>query len=306
MLFYLDNWLNTAPNSPGARGRFTGLNENYARELMELPTLGVNGGYTQQDVIILARIFTGWGLPRGRGGWGLQQSNLLAPDPGLFFFDARRHDFAEKVFLGRTIKSRGKAEGEEALNLLARSPATARHISYALAQYFVADQPPEALVQRLAERFQSTDGDIRAVLDTLFHSPEFWDQQNYAAKFKTPFQYVISAVRATGMQVENVTPLVRTLRQLGMPLYGCVSPDGYKYTQDAWLNPDAMVHRVTFATVLANGRLPLTQPPESVSAVALADTLDKRFSAQTVTAVRAASPALRAALLLGSADFMKR
>src|SRR5262249_50163653 len=173
MLFYLDNWLNTAPDSPGARGRFTGLNENYARELMELHTLGVSGGYSQQDVISLARILTGWGLPRGREHWGLQRPGLSAPDPGRFFFYARRPDFREKVLLGKAMKSGGRAEGEGALDLLARSPATARHIGYALAQYFVADQPPEALVQRLAERFHGTDGDIRAVLDTLFHSPEF-------------------------------------------------------------------------------------------------------------------------------------
>jgi uncharacterized protein (DUF1800 family) len=334
MLFYLDNWLNTAPDSPGARGRFTGLNENYARELMELHTLGVNGGYSQQDVISLARILTGWGLPRGRGGRRLRQPGLPAPDPGLFFFDARRHDFGEKVLLGKAMTGRGRAEGEEALDLLARSPATARHIGYALAQYFVADQPPEALVQRLAERFHNTDGDIRAVLDSLFHSPEFWDQENYAAKFKTPYQFVLSAVRTAGVRVENVTPLARTLQQLGMPLYGCVSPDGYKNTQDAWLNPEAMVRRVTFAAALASGRLPLTQPvaevplgeesraptggglkratllefarPEPVNAVALADTLGNHFSDQTAAAVRAASPALRAALLLGSADFMKR
>jgi uncharacterized protein (DUF1800 family) len=330
MLFYLDNWLNTAPGSPGARGRFMGLNENYAREVMELHTVGVNGGYTQQDVVTLARILTGWGLRTGRGAERPRRSTLSAPDPSLFFFDAHRHDFGEKVFLGHTIKSRGKAEGDEALDLLARSPATAWQLSYALAQYFVADQPSAALVQRLAERFQSTDGDIRAVLATLFHSPEFWDQQTYAAKFKTPYQYVLSAVRATGLPVDNVTPLVHALQQLGMPLYGCVSPDGYKNTQEAWLNPDAMVHRVTFATALASGRLPLTQPlakfptigevkaeqtsasppglvhPEPVSAVALADTLDHRFSPQTEAAVHAASPALRAALFLGSADFMKR
>ncbi len=251
MLFYLDNWQNTAPNSPGVRGKQQGLNENYARELMELHTLGVDGGYTQEDVIALARILTGWGLGRPRG---------RDINKGGFFFDPKRHDFSDKVFLGQTIHGSGVAEGEEALDILARNPATARHISFELAQYFVADEPPSALVERLRKRFLDTDGDIRAVLDTLFHSPEFWDQKYYGNKFKTPYQYVVSAVRATDMKVVNVRPLYGMLMQLGMPLYGCLTPDGYKNTRDAWLNPDAMTRRIGFATALASGRLPLGQP----------------------------------------------
>ncbi|GAC1492024.1 MAG: hypothetical protein NVS2B14_04640 [Chamaesiphon sp.] len=159
MLFYLDNWQNTAPDSRGVRGRFKGLNENYARELMELHTLGVDGGYSQQDVISLARILTGWGFSRqgiaGEGG---------------FFFDANRHDFSDKIFLGHNIKGSGIAEGEEALDILARHPATARHISYQLAQYFVADKPPASLVDKLTQRFLETDGNIREVLNAMFHS----------------------------------------------------------------------------------------------------------------------------------------
>ncbi|MGL5061932.1 MAG: DUF1800 domain-containing protein, partial [Microcoleus sp.] len=251
MLYYLDNWQNTDPKSSGARGRFQGLNENYARELMELHTLGVGGGYSQQDVIALARIFTGWGFPRDAARSGDYK----------FYFDAKRHDFTDKVFLGKTIKGSGESEGEQALDILANSPATAKHISYKLAQYFVADNPPNSLVDRLSQRFLETKGDIRAVLTTLFNSREFWDEKNYGAKFKTPYQYVISAVRSSDKKVENFQQLYGYLQQLGMPLYGCLSPDGYKNTQDAWLNPDAIARRLTFATALANDRLSLNSPP---------------------------------------------
>lgn len=315
MLFYLDNWQNTAPDSPGARGRFEGINENYARELMELHTLGVNGGYTQTDVIALAHILTGWGLGRPRDG-----------GKGGFYFDPRRHDFSDKTFLGQSIKGSGEAEGEQALDMLARAPATARHISYELAQYFVADDPPPALVERLSRRFLASDGDIRAVLDTLFHSPEFWDRKYYGEKFKTPYQFVVSAVRASGIDAVNVRPLYGMLMQLGMPLYACLTPDGYKNTRAAWLNPDAMTRRISFATALASGRLPLEQPAiepgfrhramlgvsadtstavDPVNAVALAATLDNHFSAQTQSAIEDAPQALRAALILGSPEFMQ-
>ncbi len=326
MLYYLDNWQNTAPNSPGARGRFQGLNENYARELMELHTLGVNGGYTQQDVISLARTLTGWGFRRpGRQAAGYE-----------FYFDPKRHDFGDKVFLGQTIKGIGMDEGEKALDILARSPVTAHHISYQLAQYFVADQPPPALVDRLAQRFQATDGDIREVLNTLFHSSEFNDPKYYGIKFKTPYQYVVSTVRATGVEINNFRPISGMLQQLGMPLYGCLTPDGYKNTQDAWLNPDAMTRRLGFATALASGRMRLNQmtettmansslskadtlpsdrlsfnppvenlsKPQPVDALQLANTLGIHFSPQTESAITTSPPQLRAALILGSPEFM--
>lgn len=334
MLFYLDNWMNTAPGSPGARGRFEGINENYARELMELHTLGVAGGYTQQDVIALAKILTGWGIgPRnGKGG-----------DEYGFRFDPRRHDYSDKVFLGHTIKGSGEHEVEQALDILASSPATARHVSYELAQYFVADHPDPALVEVLARRYSQTGGDIRAVLETLFHSKQFWDAKNFGNKFKTPYQYVISAIRATGEPVQNVRPIYGMLYQLGMPLYGCPTPDGYKNTRDAWLNPDAMTRRLSFATVLASGRLPLNRPmpeeglrpamlkgkmgertqamndargpaPDSssrgqaqpVDPGELALTLGNAFSKKTADAVAAAPGQLRAALILGSPEFMQR
>ena len=335
MLFYLDNWQNTAPNSPGARGRFTGLNENYARELMELHTLGVEGGYSQQDVITLAKIFTGWGFRRN----GQSTDRTTG-----FYFDPKRHDASDKVFLGYNIKGGGAEEGEKALDILAKSPATARHISYELAQYFVSDTPPKLLVDRLTKHYLSTNGDLRAVLKALFHSPEFWQTQYYSAKFKTPYQYLISAVRATGIEIANVQPLASTLQQLGMPLYGCLTPDGYKNTQAVWLNPEAITRRISFATTLASGRLPLRAiapsalsllPPtattaDSASSLAqippvapaptltlqtpsrvqpldetqLAATLGYPFSAKTQQTIATNPTQLRAALMLGSPEFM--
>ncbi|HLQ24850.1 MAG TPA: DUF1800 domain-containing protein [Acidiferrobacterales bacterium] len=313
MLFYLDNWQNTAPNSPGARGKLQGVNENYARELMELHTLGVNGGYTQTDVVALAHILT---------GWGLQRPQSRAKGSQGFYFDAKRHDFSDKIFLSRPIKGGGLAEGEEALAMLARHPATARHISNKLAQYFVADEPPAGFVERLSKAFIDSDGNIRTVLNTLFHSPEFWEQRYYGHKFKTPYHYVVSAVRASGLSVNNTQPLNGILRQLGMPLYGCLTPDGYKNTEQAWLNPDAMMRRLSFVTVLANGRLPLSnqetvgpagvmsmvkQPSAetpSVDVLQLTRALPG-LSAQTQAAIDIAPASLRAALMLGSPEFMR-
>jgi uncharacterized protein (DUF1800 family) len=297
MLFYLDNWLNTAPGSPGARGRFDGLNENYARELMELHTLGVNGGYTQQDVITLAQILTGWGF-------------RLNDNMG-FVFAPRRHDFNDKLFLGQKIKGSGEQEGEEALDILAKSPVTARHISYELAQYFVSDQPDQAFVDKLAKRFMDTDGDIRQVLDTLFHSPEFWATHNQGNKFKTPYEYIVSSVRASGENIQNYRPLTGVLQQLGQPLYGCLTPDGYQNTQAAWLNPDAMMRRLSFATLLGSGRLSkddkmMQQSTGTVDAKHLTDTLGPELTPRTLATVEETPEKLKAALILGSPEFMHR
>jgi uncharacterized protein (DUF1800 family) len=200
-------------------GREAGINENYAREIMELHTLGVDGGYSQADVIGLAHILTGWGYARPR---------QIPAGRTAFLFDPNRHDFSPQTFLGRTIQPSGEAEGIEAIDMLARSPATAKHIAFELAQYFVADQPPPALVARLAARFSETDGDIKAVLRTLFESPEF--RASAGRKYKTPYNFVLSAARAAGLEVNNVRPLVGMMSRLGMPLYGCPTPDGYKNT----------------------------------------------------------------------------
>jgi uncharacterized protein (DUF1800 family) len=317
MLFYLDNWLSVAPGfqangfrQQGPAAKAGGLNENYARELMELHTLGVDGGYSQKDVTELARILTGWTfLPRE-----------LIRDGYTFRFEPRRHDQGTKNWLGYTVLTSGQTEGEWALDILAANPATARHISYQLAQYFVADQPAPTLVERLSKRFLDTRGDIRAVLRTLFDSPEFWDSANVGAKFKTPYQYVVSAVRAADLSVVNVRPLMGTLAQLGMPLYGCQTPDGYKNTEAAWLNPEALTRRINFATALASGRLPLDRIPDPdarrgmgnrqgpispVNSDQLVATLGASISEPTRQTMASSQPALRAALLLGSPDFMR-
>jgi uncharacterized protein (DUF1800 family) len=325
MLFYLDNWQNTAPNTPGARGKEQGLNENYAREIMELHTLGVEGGYSQDDVIALARIFTGWGLPEGL--------RLTQGRNNGFYFDARRHDAGTKLFLGHTIRSAGIAEGEQAMDILARSPATARHLSFELAQYFVADQPDPALIDALTQRYLETDGDIREVLRTLFKSPQFWSPSGFSQKFKTPYEYLVSSVRAAGLSVTDVRPLEGQLNQLGMPLYGYQTPDGYKNTRDAWLNADAMNRRLNFATALGAGRSRVGEPagsaatrlepgqntppvlgfamaadtmPQPLDANKLMATLGHQFSAKTTQAVAAAAPPLKASLILGSPEFMNR
>jgi uncharacterized protein (DUF1800 family) len=312
MLVYLDNTLSTAPGSPVVRGNRSGLNENFAREVMELHTLGADGGYTQEDVITLARILTGWSINR--------------PDASQFpnhaaVFEGARHDFSPKVFLGHALRSKGKAEGEEALDILARSPATARHIAFELAQYFVADEPPPPLVEQLAARFLATDGNTREVLNALFRSREFWE--SYTQKYKTPYHFVISAVRAAGAPVDNTRPLLGTMNQLGMPLFGCLTPDGYKNTEGAWLSPDATARRINFAAALAQGNLPMRNPatsaalgpysappqPRATSPVD-AQRLEKIFGSTLSTATREtvaeAPPELRAALILGSPDFMRR
>jgi uncharacterized protein (DUF1800 family) len=312
MLHYLDNYLSTAdgytpgplrkatampaPNAPGARAR--GLNENFARELMELHTLGVDGGYTQQDVTELARMFTGW----------TYDQRALVRANETFRFDARRHDQGAKSWLGREVPEQGQREGEMALDVLARHPSTARHISYKLAQYFVQDNPPPALVERMARIFLESGGDIRSVLRTMFASAEFMAPEALGAKFKTPYQFVISAARASAAPVADIAPLLATMNQLGMPLYGCQTPNGYQNTQQAWLNPDALSRRITFATALAAGKLPVA----GAAAAAVTDparlqaTLGGAMSSRTLTTVAASAQPLRAAMLLGSPDFMQR
>ncbi len=293
MLFYLDNWLNTAPGSKGVRGPFKGLNENYARELMELHTLGVNGGYQQKDIITLARIFTGWGIQRRTG------------DGSGFKFYANRHDNSDKIFLGIPIKGGGVEEGQRALDILANHPSTARYISYKLAQYFVADQPPGSLVNKLAKRFKETNGNIRSVLETLFNSSEFWNEKYYGNKFKTPYQYLISAVRATGTNKPRWGRIAGMLNQLGMPLYSCATPEGYKNTKEAWLNPDAMIRRVSFATTISNGQLNLGKP-QRINHRQLSLALGNNFSRQTQAVISNSPDNLQAALMLGSPEMMER
>jgi uncharacterized protein (DUF1800 family) len=323
MLYYLDNVLSSAPNAK-AKGKAAGLNENYARELMELHTLGVDAGYSQQDVTELARMLTGWTYDKRK----LIESNET------FRFDARRHDNGAKTWLGQNVAPNGQQEGEQALDVLAMHPATARHISEQLAQYFVQDAPPPALVARMAQSWQDSHGDIRTVLRTLFYSHEFMAPAAMNAKFKTPYRYVLSAARAAATPVVNPQPLLSAMSQLGMPLYGCQTPDGYKNTQEAWLNPDALSRRIMFATGLAAGRLALAgvppaapapapdsamtmmtvsmppaavkpPPPVPLDAASLDAALGSTISPRTRAIVASSAAPLRASMLLGSPDFMQ-
>ena len=256
MLEYLDNFRSVGPRSeqaekvarrlasnPAAKQASAGLNENYGRELMELHTLGVNGGYTQSDVTEVAKVFTGWGLENPKQG-------------ASFEFDERRHEPGSKTVLGTTIHEGGQREGLEVLHILATSPATAYFVCGKLAVRFVSDDPPAALVDRMADSFLGSHGDIRTVLRTMFHSPEFWSPQVERAKVKTPEEFLISAVRASGAQVSNPQALVAALNKLGMPLYGMQTPNGYSWKQDDWVSTGALVSRMNFALVLSGNRIP--------------------------------------------------
>jgi uncharacterized protein (DUF1800 family) len=272
MLFYLDNWMSADPNGPHPpsgwgltpRGRNSaifegggvrpqgagarpgqgqnarkGLNENYGRELMELHTLGVDGGYTQKDVTEVARAFTGWTIANPRQGDG-------------FVFEPRIHDPEQKIVLGHVIKAGGgQSDGEQVLDLLAKHPSTAHFIATKLVRRFVSDTPPAGLVDRAAARFRQTDGDLREVMRTILTSPEFLALDARGAKVKTPFDFVVSALRSTATDVADAAQYVRALQQLGMPLYLCQPPTGYGDTAESWVNTGALVNRMNFALRLA-------------------------------------------------------
>lgn len=275
MLFYLDNYLSADPRAPQRQameramrqqrqnvrmGRpfpprppanpqqapnkknERGLNENYGRELMELHTLGVDGGYTQKDVTEVARCFTGWTIDKPR-----ENAN--------FKFDEKVHDPDPKVVLGKKIRAGGMKDGEQVIEMLSRHPSTAKFISTKLARRFVSDTPPPALVKRMAQTFQSSDGDIKAVMHTMIYSPEFWSRETYRAKIKTPYELVISAVRALGTDVDTPMPLVQWVGRIGEPLYQCQPPTGYADKADAWVNTGALLNRLNFSLTLAGNKL---------------------------------------------------
>lgn len=306
MIFYLDNAQNSKPDFTPAGGRAgknknrkKGLNENYARELMELHTVGVDGGYTQNDVIALARVLTGWGMP------GTNAVRLGIQDGYWASFFPARHDYGDKILLGATIKGSGAGELERALDMLARHPSTARHIGYKLAQYFVADKPPESLVNTLANRFTATDGNIKALLETLFSSPEFWSDKYRNSKFKSPFRYAVSVLRATGFRPSQPQRVQQFLRLQGQPTYACVTPDGYKNTEEAWLNPDGLLKRMAFATLVGSGRL-RSASNARFNLEDIAITVNGgRLSAKTQQTIFEAPEALRVAALMGSPEFMR-
>jgi uncharacterized protein (DUF1800 family) len=353
MLFYLDNWQSSAPEGattaanrtrdlrnprrmpirpgaprpgsinrpgqinqprtladlpPGAQNRRRGLNENYARELMELHTLGVDGGYTQKDVQEVARAFTGWTIANPRQG-------------GSFRYEPRMHDDGDKLVLGQKIKAGGgKNDGDQVLDLLAKHPSTARFIATKLARRFVADEPPSALVERAAKRFEDTDGDIREVVRTIVTSPEFFAPEAYRAKVKSPFEFVVSAVRTTGTATINAQPLVQTVRNLGMPLYGCQPPTGYADRADAWVNTGALLNRMNFAVSLTAAKedrsggprlevraTSATSAPGITSDTLIASALAGDVSETTAaTVARATTTSQGLALVLGSPEFQRR
>jgi len=349
MLFYLDNWLSVGPHSetaigppppdrvrrgrhipnrpPQAKGKgkprqASGLNENYGRELMELHTLSVNGGYSQQDVTEVAKVFTGWTIAQPNKGGG-------------FKFEPKMHEPGDKTVLGHRIKQKGEKEGLEVLHLLARNPQTAHFISRKLAMRFVSDDPPPALVERMSKTFLKKNGDIREVLRTMFDSPEFWAPETYRAKVKTPFEFVVSAVRASGAQVDDARQLVGTLGNMGMPLYGMMPPTGYSMKAETWVNSSALLARMNFALGLAAGKVhgvaidaAQLAPSTADAGQALArmedsllggdvsrqthDTISKQLEDPKITQRRLDDPARPpnvgaiAGLILGSPEFQKR
>jgi uncharacterized protein (DUF1800 family) len=269
MLFYLDNFLSadpraaqreaqeryarqmaryrgwgTPPVPPSAQKKNNerGLNENYGRELMELHTLGVDGGYTQKDVTEVARCFTGWTIEKPRQN----------PE---FKFDDRLHDPDPKYVLGKKIHAGGMKDGEEVIDLLVHDPSTARFISTKLARRFVSDNPPPALVDRMAKSFAESDGDIKTVMHTMIYSPEFWSRETYRAKIKTPFELVVSATRALGTDVDMPQPLVGWVGRIGEPIYQCQPPTGYADKADSWVNTGALLNRLNFSLALAGNKM---------------------------------------------------
>jgi uncharacterized protein (DUF1800 family) len=262
MLFYLDNWMSASPNAkapdradlrrvrPEVRremrvaNRFRGVNENYAREIMELHTLGVDGGYTQKDVQEVARCFTGWTILNPRAG-------------GEFYFNQFMHDDGEKTVLGRKISAGGGVkDGYAVIRLLASHPSTAKFISTKLARKFVSDNPPQPLVTRMSQTFLKTNGNIREVLRTMFRSPEFFAAENYRAKIKTPFEMTVSSVRAIGADTNGDPKFHQWIAKMGEGLFLCQPPTGYPDTAERWVNTGALLERMNFALALSDNRIP--------------------------------------------------
>ena len=323
MLFYLDNWQSAAdsgrpvlaaqrpvaarrPGQGRARGRQMppervqlppvppgrrrlGLNENYARELLELHTLGVDGGYTQQDVIEVARAFTGWSLEEPR----------RAPE---FVFRPIIHDAGAKTVLGvRMPAGRGIEDGEQVLDIVARHPSTARHIATKLATRFVSDAPPEELIERATATFMRTDGDIREVVRTIVTSPEFFSRAAYRAKVKSPFEVVVSALRALGAQPDATPRTAQVVARLGQPLYMHEAPNGWPETGEAWINAGAILNRINFGMQVASGRMPGVAPRRWPPAVELARAPRERQVDGVIAALfnGEVSPDTRAILISG-------
>ena len=327
MLFYLDNWQSVGPDSVAERAHperknKRGLNENYGRELLELHTLGVEGGYTQRDVIEVARCFTGWTIAGPRKG-------------GVFEYNDKMHDKGAKVVLGHTISAGGGMEdGLKVLEILSHHPSTAHFISLKLAKRFVADDPPPSLVNRMAETFLKSDGDLREVMQTMVRSPEFWSEGAYRAKMKTPFEMIASAVRATNADVTSAFLLANELQKLGEPLYRKIEPTGYSSANAEWVSSAGLLDRMNFGLALAHNRVPgvkvdlsewqtitakdpmdlarliLEQDPSAQTKAAIQKTVDdpelQKKLAQNAKAGPPQLPSLVAGLTIGSPEFQRR
>ncbi len=295
MLWYLDNWQSMGENAllgrlakrigrKGARG----LNENYGRELLELHTLGVDGGYTQKDVVEVARCFTGWTI---RGG--------------KFQFAPGMHDAGEKVVLGVTIPAGGgKEDGEKVLDIVSRHPSTAKFVSRKLAQRFVSDTPPESLVDAMAARFMKTDGDLREVMRTMLNAKEFWAVDNYRAKLKSPFELVVSAARAGRAELKNGLSLAVAAERMGQPVYRKLEPTGYSNVSSEWKNSASLMARMNLATTLSQNKVPglrLNWPDDPASLLAHGPSPALKQTLSASADKRAAVEAV-----LGSPDFQKR
>ncbi len=327
MLFYLDNWESVAPEAanrfqrPNQKNK-RGLNENYGRELLELHTLGVDGGYTQKDVIEVARCFTGWTIANPRKGGGFEYNDKV-------------HDKGQKIVLGHVIPAGGGMnDGLKVLDILAHHPSTAHFISLKLAQRFVADDPPPSLVNRMAETFTKSEGDLRAVMQTMLSSPEFWSQGAYHAKVKSPFEMIASALRATNADVTSGFLLANELQKLGEPLYRKIEPTGYSSSNAEWVSSAGLLDRMNFALALAHNRVPgikvdlaewqtiaekdpmmlaraiLEQNPSEQTKAAIEKTLsDPELQKQLASNAKAGPPqlpSLIAGLTIGSPDFQRR
>jgi uncharacterized protein (DUF1800 family) len=240
----------TGPAPNGANSNATaaknkkdsGLNENYGREVMELHTVGVDAGYTQQDVVQMAECLTGWTIHQPR------------KDPE-FFFDEKIHGEGKKIVMGRTFNYGGEKDGAEALKMLAHSPKTANFISAELARHFVSDTPSPALVGRMAQSFESSGGDIRVVLRSMIYSPEFWSRETYRAKVKTPFELVATTARAMDAEVTITLPLSQWVGRMGEPLFLCQPPTGYSDKAETWVNAGALLNRLNFALTFAGDKM---------------------------------------------------